>query len=287
MIVARAARLANTPIDSRVLATMARDLVTPGRASARWRAPLRALWLEATHQDEVPEPPPLEHVVPVSAPRKSVRDEALMRLKGDRGGAAEFNAWRRELGMRPLMLAGADLRETDLQGFDLRRCILYGADFRGADLRGCMLQGAVLKDARIAGAQMGGDTLEGHDLDELADAFDTEAIKTFNARHDLSHMVAVTDLGRKRNGRKFLLWRVKLHNNVSQTLRTTVWIENGVHAEMAIEQVLEPRRSHEVALKVSRDKFTREHPLMLTLYVEGVSAPVRQFRAWGWDREWI
>src|SRR5690606_19590122 len=113
--------------------------------------------------------------------------------------AEDFNAWREAHGMRPLMLAKIDLHDRDLRHVNLQRCILFAADLRGADLRGCRLEGAVLKQARIAAAQLDDDTLAGHDLEELADAMESQHFQNYLHQLDpraLSSLVSISEQGK-------------------------------------------------------------------------------------------
>jgi len=62
-------------------------------------------------------------------------------------GVAEWNGWcESNPGIR------ADLREADLEDYDLRGVNLFGADLNGADLAGANLRGAVLTNAQLIGA---------------------------------------------------------------------------------------------------------------------------------------
>ena len=86
---------------------------------------------------------------------------------------------------------GADLRDANLGGADLRGADLIGADLRDADLGGANLRGADLRDANLGGADLGGADLRGAYLGgayligaDLRDA-DLIDIKNYSQNHSI------------------------------------------------------------------------------------------------------
>jgi hypothetical protein len=280
---ARIREIATTPLDARALFGLMRDLAFSEDAGALWRSPVGEVWERITvvpislAEDDAVEPVKL-----------SVQAEALKRLKADPIDVQAFNAWRRELGVRPLLLARIDLRGRDMRGLDLRRCILFGADLRGADLRGCMLMGAVLKQARVAGAQMDDDTLRGHDMEDLADALEDQEFHKYLRqldRRQLVHLVSVSEQGKTfKNRKKTMVWRLKFHNNIRQTIKLKVWLDNGVHSEMVTELTLRGHEAHQLDVAIERKQFPPDRPVHLNTFMEGVNSPIHRAQVWAWDR---
>jgi uncharacterized protein YjbI with pentapeptide repeats len=277
----RIREIATTPLDARALFGLMRDLVFSEDAGALWRSPVGEVWerikVVPSREFDTIEPPPT-----------SVQAEAIRRLKADPIEVQAFNDWRRELGGRPLMLAKIDLRGRDLRGVDLRRCILFGADLRGADLRGCMLAGAVLKQAHVAGAQMEDDTLRGHDMEDLADALEDQEFHKYLRQMDrrrLAHIVSVSEQGKTfKNRKKIVVWRLKFHNNIRQTIKLKIWLDNGVHSEMVTELTLGGHESRQLDVEIERKQFPPERAVHLNTFLEGVNGTIHQAQMWAWDR---
>jgi hypothetical protein len=258
---------------------MLRDLMTPGKARALWTAPVSELWQQLV----VPEASPVAEPV-----KRSLAQEAVALLRTDPPSADAFNAWRAEIGYRPLFLAKVELKDRDLRGFDLRNCILAGADLRGADLRGCLLHNAVLKNARIAGATLSEDTLDGHDMAELADALENQDFRTWIRSlpaHTRATLISVTESDRKFKQRKqLMICGIKFRNNVRNPLKLKAWLENGVHSELVAEFRLDAYGAHEMSFSIARKKYTPDRPVKLAIYLEGLTEPFMAYQFWAWER---
>lgn len=293
-------KIANTPIYWRLLRPVLADLLYPSRG--RWRTPWSTLWQEVTGQVITSSVPfeavreaaaeALESIDPESSLRR-IQTQMTMTVNWLRKGpahAAEFNAWRASLGMRPLFLAGVDLRDQDLSGYDLSRCVLLGADLRGANLIGCRFDGAVLKRVKIAGALTDKNTFSGHALEDFADGIEAEEFQAWLQRagpKGLASLIAVTEVSRKKNLRgSHTTWTVKVHNGFGHPLRVKLWLEDGKQAIVGAGGTVEGHRARKFALKIEHETFSRNLPLQMTLYVEGLAAPIANLRAWGWERSW-
>jgi uncharacterized protein YjbI with pentapeptide repeats len=85
------------------------------------------------------------------------------------GGAAAWNAWRKQHEEVRPDLAGCNIKVRDLSGFDfsgslMSGAMLAGADLSEADLRGADLSGADLMEADLSGADLSGADLSGANL---------------------------------------------------------------------------------------------------------------------------
>jgi hypothetical protein len=79
-------------------------------------------------------------------------------------------------------LAGANLRNVELNGSNLQRIYLVGADLAGADLRGANLNGSVITNADLRGADFSNTNLSNANLtgSDLTDAYFRGAITNSN-----------------------------------------------------------------------------------------------------------
>lgn len=275
----RAWAIANTPLDGRRVRRLLADLITPGKTLGVLSIPWRQHWAYIKFD----QPSELTATVPRSLPT-----EALAWLKAEQPDPEGFNAWRDTLGRRPLFLAKVDLRNRDLRGYDLSGCILYGADLRGADLRGCKLNGAVLKSARISGASTDAETLAGHDLEELADGFETlefaKYVRSLDPRKR-GHLMSVTEADRKFKHRKqTMICALKFRSNIRNPLKLRAWLDNGVRSEQVSEFLLEPNGSYTLRITVERKHYPPDYPLQLTIFLDGLGEPLSKYQFWAWER---
>jgi hypothetical protein len=119
--------------------------------------------------------------------RFSQKQYEILKRCSEKGDITEWNEWQESPRCEPILLQGADLGETDLQGANLEHADLQEANLTGANLQGANLEYADLQEANLTRVNLQGAYLKEVDL-ERADLTDCKGIVfdstyVLNTRH--------------------------------------------------------------------------------------------------------